>query len=55
MPISNQVQYKNNKFDKANSYLDTIKKIYINPKDIIGHLKILIEIYKTINKLKQLN
>jgi hypothetical protein len=45
----------NNEFEKANNYLNTIKNLYYKSKDIIGHLQILIEIYKTINRLKELN
>ena len=45
----------NNEFEKAKKYLNTIKDLYYISKDIIGHLQILIEIYKTINKLKELN
>lgn len=45
----------NSEFEKAKTYLNTIKNLYYKSKDIIGHLQILIEIYKTINKLLELN
>ena len=45
---------KNNKFNEAKKYLTTIKNIYIRPKDIVGHLAILIDIYKLNIKVKEL-
>tara|TARA_A100001015_G_C15003814_1_gene719771 strand:- start:962 stop:1714 length:753 start_codon:yes stop_codon:yes gene_type:complete len=45
---------KNSKFNEANKKLKIIKKIYYNPKDIVGHLSILIDIHKLNIKVKNL-
>ena len=45
---------KSKKLDEAKKYLLNIKKLYIQPKDIIGHLAILIEIYKLLIDIKEL-
>ena len=37
---------KNNKLNEAQKILKLIKNLYIRPKDIIGHLAILIDIYE---------
>ena len=45
---------KDNQFNEAKKYLKNIKNIYIKDKDIVGHLAILIDIYKLKNNIKEL-
>lgn len=43
---------KNSKFTEAKKKLNIIKNQYISPKDIVGHLAILTDIYKLYIKIK---